>query len=102
MKISIKNYTTLFGMTKPKKINHVILSQNKVNGGLKIPNNVNFIYALKCTWIRKILVSPDRPWVRLFESSYCSNNLINYGPLSIIQHGKVHLNRVFIISKTIP
>ena len=66
---------------KPEKIKRVILSQNKVNGGLKMPNIVNFIDALKCTWIRRILVSPNRPWVRLFESSYCSlNDLINYGP----------------------
>ena len=66
---------------KPEKIKCVILSQNKVNGGLKMPNIVNFIDALKCTWIRRILVSPNRPWVRLFESSYCSlNDLINYGP----------------------
>ena len=46
---------------KPEKIKRVILSQNKVNGGLKMPNIVNFIYALKCTWIRRIFVSPDRP-----------------------------------------
>ena len=66
---------------KPEKTKRVILSQNKVNGGLKMPNIVNFIDALKCTWIRRILVSPNRPWVRLFESSYCSlNDLINYGP----------------------
>ena len=66
---------------KPEKIKRVILSQNKVNRGLKMPNIVNFIYALKCTWIRRILVSPNRPWVRLLESSYCSsNNLINYSP----------------------
>ena len=46
---------------KPEKIKRVILSQNKVNGGLKMPNIVNFIDALKCTWIRRILVSPNRP-----------------------------------------
>ena len=41
---------------KPEKIKRVILSQNKVNGGLKMPNIVNFIYAQKCTWISRILV----------------------------------------------
>ena len=66
---------------KPEKIKRGILSQNKVNGGLKMPNIANFIYSLKCSWIRRIIVSPTRPWVMLFESSYCSSReLIEYGP----------------------
>ena len=57
-----------------------ILSKSKVNGGLKMPNIANFIYSLKCSWIRRIIVSPTRPWVMLFESSYCSSReLIEYG-----------------------
>ena len=54
---------------KPEKIKRGILSQSKVNGGLKMPNIANFIYSLKCFWIRRIIVSPTRPWVMLFESS---------------------------------
>ena len=66
---------------KPEKIKCGILSQSKVNGGLKMPNIANFIYSLKCSWIRRIIVSPTRPWVMLFESSYCSSReLIEYGP----------------------
>ena len=44
-------------------------------------NIVNFINSLKCSWIRRLLVSFTRPWVRLFEVSYCSlKDLIEYGP----------------------
>ena len=46
-----------------------------------MPNIANFIYSLKCSWIRIIFVSSTRPWVMLFESSYCSSReLIEYGP----------------------
>ena len=66
---------------KPEKIKRGILSQNKVRVGLKMPNIANFIYSLKCSWIRRIIASPTRPWVMLFESSYCSSReLIEYGP----------------------
>ena len=66
---------------KPEKIKRGILSQCKVNGGLIMPNIANFIYSLKCSWIRRIIVSPTRPWVMLFESScFSSRELIEYGP----------------------
>ena len=55
---------------KPDKIKRGILSQSKVNGGLKMPNIANVIYSLKCPWIRRIIVSPTRPWVILFESFF--------------------------------
>ena len=66
---------------KPEKILNAILSQNKMNWGLKMPNIDNFINSLKCTWIRRLLVSSARLWVKLFEFSYCSlKDLIENGP----------------------
>ena len=46
-----------------------------------MPNIDNFINSLKCTWIRRLLVSSARLWVKLFEFSYCSlKDLIENGP----------------------
>ena len=73
VKTLVKNCINLFD--KAEKIKRGILSQSKVNGRLKMPNIANFIYSLKCFWIRRIIVSPTRPWVMLFESSYCSSRL---------------------------
>ena len=81
MKTLVKKLYKFVWDDKPEKIKHGILSQSKINGGLKMPNIASFTYSLKCSWIRRIIISPTRAWVMLFESFYCfSRELIEYGP----------------------
>ena len=44
--------------------------QNKIDGGLKMPDVEKFIQSLKCTWIRRLITSLTSPWAKLFETSY--------------------------------
>ena len=65
---------------KPDKIKRSIITQNKCNGGLKMPNVQDFIISLKSTWIKRLVLSPDSPWAKLFQISYGSiENLYNFG-----------------------
>ena len=78
--LSKKLYNFLWD-DKPEKIKRSILSQNKINGGLKMPNIELFIMSLKSSWMNRLLLSTQRPWITLFESSHCTTSkLIQFGP----------------------
>ena len=56
------------------------MCQNKIDGGLKMPDLEKFIKSLKCTWIR-LIASPASPWAKLFETSYGPIDLLfKFGP----------------------
>ena len=67
-------------MGNQNKLN-TTMCQNKIDGGLKMPDLEKFIKSLKCTWIRRILASPASPWANLFETSYAPIDLLfKFGP----------------------
>ena len=71
---------------KPDKINRIQISQDYLNGGLKMINVLNFIKAIKTTWIRRILQGGNQQWLKLLESSIFSTNKIAvFGPQWCIQ-----------------
>ena len=66
---------------KPEKIKRTTMCQNKIDGGLKMPDLEKFIKSLKCTWIRRLIASPASPWAKLFETSYGPIDLLfKFGP----------------------
>ena len=77
-------YTYLWD-NKPDKINRIQISQDFLNGGLKMINLINFIKALKTSWIRKLVQggNPVNPlWMKLFELTiFPVYKLVNFGPL---------------------
>ena len=65
---------------KPDKIKRIQISQDYKNGGLRIVNIENFIHSLKLTWIKRLFVGKNSPWVLLSHVSIPDiNNLIVYG-----------------------
>ena len=66
---------------KPDKVKRATITQDKYNGGLKMPELKNFILSLKLTWIKRLSKAYDRPWGKLFQIMYGSiENLYNFGP----------------------
>ena len=74
---------------KPEKIKCTTICQNKIDGGLKMPDVEKFIKSLKCTWIRRLITSPTSPWAKLFERSYGPiESLFKVGPFWGIKSNK--------------
>ena len=66
---------------KPEKIKRTIVTQTKINGGLKMLDIDKFIQALKCSWIKRLVSSGNSPWAKLFQLSYGPiSSIFNYGP----------------------
>ena len=51
---------------KPDKVKRSIITQSKVDGGLKMPEVKKFIKSLKCTWVKRFVTSYSNPWAKLF------------------------------------
>ena len=65
---------------KPDKIKRIQILQDYKNGGLRMVNIENFIHSLKLTWIKRLFVGKNSPWVLLSQVSISDiNNLIVYG-----------------------
>ena len=63
------------------KIKRTTLESNIPNGGLKMVNIENFILGLKCTWIRRLIISNKKPWAVLFQTNYgLIQNFLKHGP----------------------
>ena len=76
-------------MGNQKKIKCTTMCQNKIDGGLKMPDLEKFIKSLKCTWIRRLIASPVSPWAKLFETSYGPIDLLfKFGPYWGIKSNK--------------
>ena len=66
---------------KPDKISRIQITQDYLNGGLRMVNTENFIKAQKLTWFRRLLIS-NGSWVKIFESQICSiKKMTILGPL---------------------
>ena len=66
---------------KPDKIKRIIITQNYCNGGLKMINLEQFVKALKCTWIRRLINAKNNQWSTLFESQCCTiRKICDLGP----------------------
>ena len=67
--------------SKTDRIKRNVLNGGYDNGGLKMLDLTNFIPALKCVWLRRILKSCT-DWAHLFETNYGSEftkNLADFG-----------------------
>ena len=65
---------------KPDKIKRIQISEDYKNGGLRMVNIENFIHSLKLTWIKRLFVGKNSPWVLLSQVSISDiSNLIVYG-----------------------
>ena len=77
---------------KPDKIKRINLTQNYQKGGLKMINLGLFIKAMKSTWIRRKVKSPDSPWATLFRNCVCPDeslfNLAPHGTRLIVARAK--------------
>ena len=65
---------------KPDKISRNLITQDLLNGGLKMINLQNFIISLKCTWIRRLLKGNNAAWISIFGNIKIAQNLSIFGP----------------------
>lgn len=66
---------------KPDKINRIQLSQDYLQGGLKMINIQHFIKATKSTWVRRLLNGNGAPWISILDPNLLiTNNLSVFGP----------------------
>ena len=73
-------YKFLWG-SKTDKIARKQIYKEHIEGGLKMIDLQNFILAIKSTWIRRLLVDQNAPWVHL--AAYILgplNYITNFGP----------------------
>ena len=87
----IKKLNTLFynfiWQSKPDKIKRDILNQDYLKGGLKMIHLTNYIYSLKLSWIRRLVIN-DSNYKLLFENAYTSvKSLVTRG-VNYIEHIK--------------
>ena len=76
-----KRLFNFLGDGKPDKVKRAIITKDKYNGGLKMPDLKNFILSLKLTWIKRLSKAHDRPWGKLFQKTYGAiHNIYNFGP----------------------
>ena len=61
---------------KPDKIKRATICHDYLEGGLKMLNLKKFEQALKVSWIKKFLTSPDSQWYSLFKRSYVNPDKI--------------------------
>ena len=67
--------------SKIDKIKRNVLKSDYTDGGLKMIDIFNFITALKCSWVRR-LIKADTPWVNMFKSYYgkkCIERITDFG-----------------------
>ena len=70
---------------KPDKIKRANITQTYVQGGLKMINLENFVKAMKCTWIRRLITGDCKQWITLFQTQCCPiKNIYNLGPQGVI------------------
>ena len=66
---------------KPDKIKRVQITQDYLNGGIKMIDIKNFVLSIKITWIRRLINSEGCDWVRLFENNVTSiKRITTLGP----------------------
>ena len=66
---------------KPDKIARKLITQDKLKGGLALPDTNNVIFSLKTTWIRKFLKN-NPPWKSIIDPhGQLLNSLTLFGPL---------------------
>ena len=87
----IKKLNALFynfiWQSKPDKIKRDILNQDYLKGGLKMIHLTNYIYSLKLSWIRRLVIN-DSNYKLLFENAYTSvKSLVTRG-VNYIEHIK--------------
>ena len=71
---------------KPDKIKRIYLTQDFQEAGLRMVNLENFIAALKVSWIRRISMSQETPYLSLFEKTVSPvAKLLQLGP----DYGKI-------------
>ena len=54
---------------KPDKIKREYITQDYINGGLRMVNIESFIQSLKLTWMNRLFKSESQPWSQLFEKT---------------------------------
>ena len=66
---------------KPDKVSRDLLCKGYLEGGLKMINLKHFIKSLKLTWLRRIYVNVDAPWIKLaISNTGPRNKLLFMGP----------------------
>ena len=66
---------------KPDKVSRDLLCKDYLEGGLKMTNLKHFIKSLKLTWLRRIYVNVDAPWIKLaISNTGPRNKLLFMGP----------------------
>ena len=87
----IKKFNTLFynfiWQSKPDKIKRHILNQDYLKGGLKMIHLTNYIYSLKLSWIRRLVIN-DSNYKLLFENAYTSVKSLVTREVKYIEHIK--------------
>ena len=69
---------------KPDKVKRINITQKYQKGGLKMINLEYFVKAMKCTWIRRLLQTPNSQWATLFQKQCCPiKTLLDYGPKGV-------------------
>ena len=66
---------------KPDKIKRTRLIQPYVNGGLNMFDLKSFIKSLKLSWLRRLIVADNQPWVQLVQTLFDSKKILIFGPL---------------------
>ena len=66
---------------KPDKIKRLQLTQDYLDGGIKMIDIANYICSIKITWIRRLINSDQCDWVKLFENNITKiKKIVTLGP----------------------
>ena len=89
-----KNFFHFIWQSGTDRVKRELLMQNYETGGLKMINLRNYIYALKSTWIRRLIIN-DSKYKTIFETKYSKvEDLINRG-LDFARFLKTNKNNKF-------
>ena len=66
---------------KPSKISRDQITNDFFNGGLKMIDLDNFVRAQKLAWVKRLILSPDSPWSKLFSSTVSPDKFYLMGSL---------------------
>ena len=65
---------------KPDKIKRLTITQDYIDGGLRMIDITAFMKALKLTWIKRLFTQYTSPWLILFQKTICSaSSLVEFG-----------------------
>jgi exonuclease III len=68
--------------SKCDRVKRSVVTQDHQSGGLKMVNIDNFIKSLKCSWMKRLVTTNDKPWMDIFfaiNGSDVVKNLLDFG-----------------------